>query len=578
MKVDRFHITWTACLLIIGPILIENGCPAAALSSSDGKSQAQTLPEQTSELTMVGPSLMPETPTLAPVAGKNPSAAGNSPASGAPKPAASANTVKNTVGPAASGRPPYNPASQTPALPAADATPKAPVSSGEATSTSATAKSSFDSVDNYPIVGRMESLVFGAPRLQNPIELRLGDLEQLTFQQQYPTKSLFDRTEGLKATILGIAEEPSAVDSIGVNIDPFLKNRSKDNHGLSFLDEIANRPENAVGVDNEQIKRFALELVNYLRAQALVGPLTWNDIAQKMAQEQISDLAKRNLVSHVSEKGENPDLRYTKCGGTDAVVECLASTKIVSSSSPVTRAQVAQLVKTLMGREDDRDAVLSPDATGLGFAAAHTATTPSMLGCFEVVTKHAVVDPISDPLALGAKVEVKGYVEQPYHFEKISLAWEGQASLATAADEGDEALPYFPPLDYVAFAPKAEHDYEKAMAALRFTGLVAAIAGGVFIPPVALAAPMIAASGSISEPKPLSDIPVHGGVRIDGANFSTKIPFSNIGKDGIYYLTIWASSSSGGKAIPISRRAFVLTAAPGSHEATSGKHAEKRRT
>jgi hypothetical protein len=127
------------------------------------------------------------------------------------------------------------------------------------------------------------------------------------------------------------------------------------------------------------------------------------------------------------------------------------------------------------------------------------------------------------------------------------------------SDETDDALPYFPPLDYVGYARKSEHDYGAAKTALRMGLLVGVLAGGVFMPPVALAAPLVLMAPGSGEQKPVSDIPMHGGVKLDGNNFSCRIPFSNGNKPGIYYVTVWAVSSNGVKLIPVSRRAFVLT-------------------
>ena len=99
------------------------------------------------------------------------------------------------------------------------------------------------------------------------------------------------------------------------------------------------------------------------------------------------------------------------------------------------------------------------------------------------------------------------------------------------------------------------------------------------MPPVALAAPLIAMSGGMGEPKPLSDIPVHGGVKLEGLTFTGKVPFSNASKDGIYYVTVWASSSRSGKSIPISRRAFQVgsqSMVDGNGLPVSKKHGKKK--
>lgn len=130
--------------------------------------------------------------------------------------------------------------------------------------------------------------------------------------------------------------------------------------------------------------------------------------------------------------------------------------------------------------------------------------------------------------------------------------------MPAAKDEIEEALPYFPPLDFVGYARKSEHDYSGAATALRLGLLVGVIAGSVFMPPVALAAPLVAGAGSgVSENRPISDIPMHGGVKVEGNRFFARLPLSNSSKPGIYYITVWANSNT--RMFPVSRRAFVLT-------------------
>ena len=146
------------------------------------------------------------------------------------------------------------------------------------------------------------------------------------------------------------------------------------------------------------------------------------------------------------------------------------------------------------------------------------------------------------PILIGDKVEIKGNVESPYKFAKVTLAWEGLSNEPpVAADETSEALPYFPPLDYAGYKHKGEHDYSAAMTALKMGCLVGRNCWWDVYTTVALAAPLIvmAPSGN-GELKPMSDIPLHGGFKMQGNNFSGKVPVSNANKPGIYYITVWA--------------------------------------
>jgi hypothetical protein len=538
----RSPLAWISYVLCVAQLLsAQIDCAVlAATASSDGTGSNNNL-------SLAEPALTPEKPVMAPV----PSAQDKKKASTSPVDSASTASPAKTDG--AKANQPTPPASA-----AAGASPAAP------------AKSTSSPTDLYPTLGRMEGIVFGAAKPEIQVEKRLADLEQATFKETYPNQTLFDRSQRLKGTILGSVDEASTSDLLGTGLDALSRLAPKEpSKPPSFLEEIANRPENAVAVDDQEIQRFALELVNYLRSEMALAPFTLDPTATKMAQEQVADLAKRNLVSHANSGGANPDLRYTKSGGTDAVTETILSLSGASSEKKTTRSQVAQLMKTMLEREDDREAVMSIDATGLGFSTAYMSNNSALLGCLEVVTKHGAMQTINEPISVGDKVDLKGTVEGPYHFERITLAWEGKdGSMVSSSDESQDALPYFPPLDYIAYASHAEHDYEKAVSTLKTIGLIACIAGGVFMPPVALAAPLIAMSGSMQEPKPMSDIPVRGGVKTDGSNFSAHIPVSKEGKNGIYYVTVWASGGRGGKLIPISRRAYIVSP---THSPTDGK-------
>ncbi|HEY9678578.1 MAG TPA: CAP domain-containing protein [Drouetiella sp.] len=422
--------------------------------------------------------------------------------------------------------------------------------------------------DNYPSVGRMERLTFGSAAAESPIEDRLNKLETAIFKKSYGEMSLFDRTQQLKKTLLGGDDEPTAdIDNLRIpgipnwnnllNSDPLATQSSSE---FDYFGGLAQRPENQQTTTIDDMKAFALELINTERAKSGLTPLVADPIAEKMAKDQSQELSQRGIISHANAKGENPDRRYTLSGGTGALTESIVSNKLESTfaKSP-TRAAVAELMKNIMNRQDDRDAILNPDATNIGLDINYTANKDRVIEVAEVVTAHGIIPELPNEVPLGEKLEIKGVIAQPYQFDRITVAWEANRALSSNADDADEALPYFPPLDYVAYAQKSSKDYSGAMTALRAAGVIAAIAGGVFVPPVALAAPVIAMSGSMGsgDPKPISDIPIHGGVKVEGLTFDGRVPINKEGKEGIYYVTIWGSTGKMTKPIPISRRAII---------------------
>ena len=415
--------------------------------------------------------------------------------------------------------------------------------------------------ENYPVIGTLETSVLGAPDPSQPVEARLAKLENAVFRQTFPNLSLFDRTEKLKVTLIGVQQPIDTSPDSFINRSQMIDSGSTQMQ--SYYDEISAKAENQAVVSHEEAAKFFIELVNAERQKFGFGALSVDEVGTNVAKAQINELAKRGLITHADLRGNNPDRRYTTAGGTDLMFESLISFKAdTPESRKLNKANVAQLVKTVFQRQDERDALLSSDATGLGFAMSIDADRDRFISCCDVITHHGVIQPIPLECHVGEKIEVKGVVMEPYKFERVSLAWEAKGNnLAKTADEAEEALPYFAPLDYGAFAKNSDKDYSQALGTLRTIGIIAAIAGGMFMPPIALAAPMIAMSGGMGsgEPKPVSDIPIKGGMHVEGNYFSGKIPINHEGKEGLYYVTVWATITKYGKPIPISRRAILAS-------------------
>lgn len=417
---------------------------------------------------------------------------------------------------------------------------------------------------NYPTVNKLEEMTFGQSEPDKPIQDRLSKLETAVYKKAFTSDTLFDRTERLKATLLGPEYEedmripqdnriPRITDDLQPATPP-----TGDNALAAYFQQLADLPENQSEVSREEQEKYAIELINQERNRSGMGFLTQEPLANEVAKKHVEDLCKRNVISHTDAKGENPDRRYTLAGGTGSLTENLVSLSLADAGvEKRTKAQIAKMLKSMMSRQDDREAVMAPEATDIGLATNWTEDKQRIICVMNVVCKHGIMHPIPSAVHVGEKIEVKGVLTQPYNFARITLAWEGERSMSAASDESKEALPYFPPLDYVAYQNHSEHDYSGAMTALKTVGVIAAIAGGMFMPPVALAAPLIAMSGSNAEPRPVSDIPVHGGVKCEGAVFSAKIPISNESKSGIYYITVWASLGKYSKPFPVSRRAIL---------------------
>lgn len=434
--------------------------------------------------------------------------------------------------------------------------------------------------DRFPKIGALENVCFGQSCPTLELNSRINHLESIVFRQTFPDLSVKERTRRLEETLLGrVVEDETLPASMRENppverqattppppqeppkYQPPYKQEAEPKPPTE--EELADRflatPEYQTVHPKESLEKYGLEAVNEARADRNLPPLAWDEIAFKVAEKQAKDMAERGEISHFDKNGENPDKRYTEAGGSDAMTESIVQLPDAATHK-LNKAMIVRMFRLMTKSQDDRDSLLAPEATDLGFSFAKDNGRDRYLGVVCVVTKHGIMHPIEKEVPLGDKVEVRGVILAPYKFKKITLAWEGFPEGAqSASDEAEEALPYFAPLDFVAFANKSEHDYEKAGSILRTAGVVAAIAGGMIIPPVALAAPLIAMSGGVGgeDMKPMSEIPVHGGIKLEGSIFSGKIPITNDGKAGLYYITVWASTQSNIKPIAISRRVII---------------------
>lgn len=440
--------------------------------------------------------------------------------------------------------------------------------------------------DKYPVIGRLENLTFGRTSPERDVASRLSSLENSIFARVYSEESLFDRTERLKRTLLGtdtygsIADPAEVVGAPGLDPyaysdleSPVLELRNKD-ADFSYLDEMAKNPDNLSEQPLTVLQAYCEELINFERRKRNAEPLENDKLIQDMAEQQMVEMLELRQLSHSDQYGQNPDRRYTLAGGTDAVSEGLVAMSTADlPSSKLTKAAVCLLLKKMLMRQDDREALLSPEATHLASSFGVNRNGTKLFGCTEVLTRHSKMEPLARTAKVGEKVTVAGEIFKPYQFDKITLAWEEALDCPIEEEPGsDEALPYFPPLDYIAYDTKSERDHTKAITALKALGVMAAIAGGMFVPPVALAAPLIVLAGpGASEMRPQSDIPVKGGVKLNGSSFKVHLPLDNENQGGLYYVTVWASLGEGSRPFAVSRRAILVTGGVSKEETNKKK-------
>jgi hypothetical protein len=442
--------------------------------------------------------------------------------------------------------------------------------------------------ERYPSVGQLEQLMFGHSTPNIAVESRLDKLESAIFQRNYNELDNEKRIKRLKEVIIGedsphtpysepeprIYTPPATTFPPPGDLGMTVRDLDKDPTPAPLFRNYGHYDLNQQ-LSISEAEKFAVDVLNEVREQQGANELSWEDRAYSLAAAQVADLLTRDLVSHQNARGENPDLRYTKAGGCDSLVESTIMFPSAENLHP-TRQLVVKMLEALFSRQDDREALMYAHASGFAMAFQWSKDRQKLLCCTEVVTKHGQMEALPLEATVGDRIEVKGSISPPYKFQKITLAWEGlTGSPPDDSAELSEALPYFPPLDYEMHAVKSNKDYDKGVKLLQLVGITAAIAGGVFLPPVALAAPLIAATITTPTPKAVSEIPVKGGVKTDGVNFSRTLTLSNQGKEGIYYVTVWANSGVGDESVAVSRRTILAHKGHSSVDSGEGKEAQK---
>ncbi len=441
--------------------------------------------------------------------------------------------------------------------------------------------------DKFPTVGQLESLMFGHSSPQIAVEGRLERLESSVFQKSFPDLDTEARIRRLKEVLVGEAEHPQAATAGPYGANPASQSAgtygagstggysaapaSQPLQGRGYsqnpkpVQEEAQRPffnnydhlNLSQELDVPQLEKFGLLVINEARADQGLEPLSWDDRAANVAKELVEDLSKRGVVSHSNTKGENPDVRFSRSGGSQAMDEGLI---MFTSASQLhsNRELVVKMLQAISERQDDRDELLSRHATHFAMSFRWTPDRSRLICATEVITAHGEMESLPLTARVGEKIDVKGTLDGQYRFMKITVAREDEMTpLPDDGEESAEALPYFPPLDYTCYARKSEQNWDKGIRILQIAGITAAIAGGFFIPPVALAAPLIAISAGAPAVKPVSEIPVRGGVKTDGVNFSHKVPLDDNGRPGIYYITVWAQVGTSTDPVAVSRRAII---------------------
>ncbi len=394
--------------------------------------------------------------------------------------------------------------------------------------------------DNYPVIGKIENILFGKPSSDLKISDRISAIEKNIFGKTYSRDPLDVRTERLKANVLGDSENLADTEQ------EFQNNNNYENL-------------QTVEVSSEQFQDILYQFINEERSFKGLLPLVKDETVLNVAFEQAKEILAKDYLSYSNLKNQYPDERYTLAGGTGAIIEVVKGFEKKTNEKKVklTELLAKQLVQAIEANPDDSQILYSSYINHCGFGFALSNDKKKFVSVIEFVTKEGEFEPIKPLVSFGEKLRVVGKVKLPYKFKAISVAYYDSVRL-NVEDENNspgyftnESLkPYFPPQDYIAYSNTAKNNFVKIIKGIGVIGAIGAapFTGGAS----AIFAPVLISSIQNGPPK---EIPLKGGIKVNGkGEFSGEVELNYQGKSGLYYVSVLAERPGVNFPIVVSRR------------------------
>lgn len=409
--------------------------------------------------------------------------------------------------------------------------------------------------DNYPVVGKMEIILFGNTSPNLKISDRLSTIEKNVFGETYQSESLYERTERLKLKVLGSSEELKHVEEEAFGIEQPAVNQKINPQYESNYENLQ-----TTEISSEQFIETFNRFLNEERSYKGLLPLVSDTLASSVASEQAREILAKNYLSYSNSMNQYPDERYTLAGGTGAILEVIKGFEKSPKEKKIklTELLAMQLLDAIKANQDDAQILFSPYINHFGFGFALSGDKRKFSSVVEFLTKGGDFEPIKPIVNLNEKLRVVGKVNHPYKFKAISVAYYDASRFNFEEHENTESFssdflkPYFPPQDYIAYSNTAKSNFVKVLKGIGVIGAIGAapFTGGA----TAVLAPALISSIQNGPPK---EIPLKGGVKVNSkGEFSSEVELNYQGKGGLYYISVLAESSGVSFPIVISRRAI----------------------
>ncbi len=184
-----------------------------------------------------------------------------------------------------------------------------------------------------------------------------------------------------------------------------------------------------LAMDDPDLARLMLDLINQDRQAHGLQPVDWDDRAAYAGALHAADMAAHNYFSHWSRSGHGPEYRFNQVGGLDNVMENIFTqwyrfddgrpAPIDDFGAIVRRAQAG-----LMDSPGHRANILTPEHTHVGVGFAYNPETGSFYLAQQFVNRYVVLQPLPAQAALGARLQVVGELLPGARQPNINLTYQ----------------------------------------------------------------------------------------------------------------------------------------------------------
>lgn len=168
----------------------------------------------------------------------------------------------------------------------------------------------------------------------------------------------------------------------------------------------------SLAIDDPDIEQAILAAINADRRANGLTPVAWDTTAAAAGAAHAADMAALGYFSHWSPDGHGPEMRYSRAGGTDNVMENIFTSVRLSNGYPALIDDFTELAlqaeSSLIQSPGHRRNILTPSHTHVGVGFAYNPRTGSFYVAQEFVDRYVEMQPLAQTGQVGEQITVRG--------------------------------------------------------------------------------------------------------------------------------------------------------------------------